>query len=69
MSDIDMITILDHICTTCIDFCKLLIKSFKSHLHLAESKRIEFSKAFLSLKDSPPFSKCFFFCQIKAPPE
>jgi hypothetical protein len=69
MSDLVRITILDHICTTLIDYCQRLIKSFQSRLHLAESKRMEFSKAILSFKEFSPFFQILLLWPNKISPE
>jgi hypothetical protein len=42
MSAFDMINILDHICSTCIDFANFFGKIFQGHLLLAESIRIKY---------------------------
>jgi hypothetical protein len=67
MSDIDMIVILDHFCTTCDGFCKLLIKSFSKLFAYGLRYKNEILRAFLRFKDSPPFQMLLLW-SFKNPP-
>jgi hypothetical protein len=68
MSDIDMIVILDHFCTTCDCFCKLLIESFSKLFAYGLRYKNEILRAFLRFKDSP-FLNPFPLAIYRTPPE
>jgi hypothetical protein len=67
MSDIDMIVVLDHFCTTCDDFCKLLIKSFSKLFAYGLRYKNEILIAFLGFKDFPFFQMLFLCPFTKLP--
>jgi hypothetical protein len=68
MSDIDMIVVLDHFCTTCDDFCKLLIKSFSKLFAYGLRYKNGILRAFLGFKDFP-FSNAFPLAIYETPPK
>jgi hypothetical protein len=63
-----MIVVLDHFCTTCDDFCKLLIKSFSKLFPYVLRYKNEILIAFLGFKDFPLFQMIFLW-PFRKPPE
>jgi hypothetical protein len=67
MSDIDMIVILDHICTTCNGFLQTFDKIFSKLFAYGLRYTNEILRAFIRSKDFPRFKMIFLWPFTKLP--
>jgi hypothetical protein len=67
MSDIDMIVILDQICTTCIVFLQTFDKIFSKLFAYVLRYKNEILRAFVRFKDAPLFQMLFLWPFKKLP--